>query len=88
MHCTIYKGKKRPDDYLYVEKEDDFTRVPQALLDIMGELHLVINLELSAGRQLAQADVTQVMQQLSEQGYYLQIPPKIHETPLNEQRPD
>ena len=88
MHCTIYKGKKRPDDYLYVEKENDFTRVPQALLDIMGELHLVINLELSTDRQLAQADVTQVMQQLSEQGYYLQIPPKIHEVPLNEQMPD
>ena len=88
MHCTIYKGKKRPDDYLYVEKEADFSRVPQALLDIMGELHLVINLELSSDRQLAQADVTQVMRQLSEEGYYLQIPPKTHEAPLNEKMPD
>lgn len=88
MHCAIYKGKKRPDDYLFVEQDDDFSRVPQALLDIMGELSLVISLELSADRQLAQADVTQVMQQLSEQGYYLQIPPKTHETPLNEQIPN
>lgn len=87
MHCAVYKGNKRPDDYLYVEKEDDFSRVPQALLDIMGGLQLVISLELSDARQLAQADVTQVMQQLSEQGYYLQIPPKIHEKPLNEQTP-
>lgn len=84
MQCAIYKGKKRPDDYLYVEKEDDFSRIPQTLLDIMGELQLVISLELSAERRLAQADVTQVMQQLSEQGYYLQIPPKTHEIPLNE----
>ena len=87
MHCAIYKGKKRPDDYLYVENEDDFSRVPQDLLNMMGTLSLVISLELSTDRQLAQADVTQVMQQLSEQGYYLQIPPKIHETPLNEQTP-
>lgn len=79
MHCSIYKGNKKPDDYLYVEEADDFTRVPQALLDIMGELKLVLSLELSADRQLAQADVTQVMRQLKEQGYYLQIPPKIHE---------
>lgn len=86
MHCAIYKGNKRPDDYLYVEKEDDFSRVPQSLLDIMGELSLVISLELSADRQLAQADVTKVMQLLSEQGYYLQIPPKVHEKPLNEKR--
>jgi uncharacterized protein YcgL (UPF0745 family) len=87
MHCAIYKGKKRPDDYLYIEAEDDFSRIPQALLDIMGELQFVISLELSADRKLAQADVTQVMQLLSEQGYYLQIPPKIHETPLNEKMP-
>lgn len=85
MHCAIYKGKKRPNDYLYVEKEDDFSRIPQNLLDIMGTLSLVISLELSADRQLAQADVTHVMRQLAEQGYYLQIPPKIYETPLNEQ---
>jgi uncharacterized protein YcgL (UPF0745 family) len=84
MHCAIYKGNKRPDDYLYVENEEDFSRVPQSLLDIMGELSLVISLELSAERQLAQADVTKVMQLLSEQGYYLQIPPKVHEQPLNE----
>lgn len=83
MHCAIYKGHKRPNDYLYVEREDDFTRIPQALLDIMGELRLVISLELSAERKLAQADVAQVMRQLSEQGYYLQIPPTIHEKPLN-----
>jgi uncharacterized protein YcgL (UPF0745 family) len=86
MHCAIYKGNKRPDDYLYIEKEDDFSRVPQSLLDIMGELSLVISLELSADRQLAQADVTKVMQLLAEQGYYLQIPPKVHEKPLNAKR--
>ena len=87
MNCAIYKGKKRPEDYLYVEQEDDFSRIPQALLDIMGELSHVVSLELSTDRKLAQADVTQVMRQLSEQGYYLQIPPKIHETPLNEKIP-
>ena len=87
MHCVIYKGKKRPGDYLYVEKENDFSRIPQDLLDMMGTLSLVISLELSADRKLAQADVTQVMQQLSEQGFYLQIPPKIHETPLNKKMP-
>ncbi len=79
MHCVVYKGTRKPDDYLYVEKADDFTRVPEALLDMMGELQLILTLELSADRQLAQADVIQVMKLLNEQGYYLQIPPKIHE---------
>lgn len=79
MQCAVYKGNKKIDHYLYVEKENDFSRIPQALLDLLGELQLVITLELSPERQLAQADVNDVMAQLSEQGYYFQMPPKIHE---------
>jgi len=84
MQCTIYKGNKKVDHYLYVEKEDDFSHVPQALLDMLGCLELVISLELSAKRQLAQADVGDVMQQLTEQGYYFQMPPKTGEELLNQ----
>ena len=84
MHCAIYKGNKRPDDYLYIENENDFSRVPKALLDMMGKLHFVISLELSADRQLAQADVHQVMRQLTDQGYYLQMPPKVRDLSLEQ----
>jgi len=74
MQCVVYKGQKKLDHYLYVEREDDFSRVPQALLDLLGPLELVIGLELSSERHLAQADVKEVMQQLSDQGYYFQMP--------------
>jgi len=84
MQCAIYKGKKKTDHYLYIEKEDDFSRVPQALLDILGHLELVISLKLSTERQLAQADVSDVMRQLAEQGYYFQMPPKTGEDLLNQ----
>lgn len=83
MQCVVYKGRKKTDHYLYVEKEDDFSRVPQALLDILGQLEMVIGLELSAERKLAQADVKEVMQQLHDQGYYFQMPPKSGEELVN-----
>ena len=86
MHCCVYKGTKKPDDYLYVETENDFSRVPPTLLELMGELTLVINIELSPQRKLAQADVEKVMELLKEQGYYLQIPPKIYELNLLQER--
>lgn len=76
MHCAIYKGPKKTDHYLYVEQEDDFSRVPQALLDFLGELQLIISLELGPERKLAQADAEQVRTALREQGYYLQMPPR------------
>lgn len=88
MQCVVYKGSKKVDHYLYVEKEDDFSRVPQTLLDMMGQLELVIGLELSPERQLAQADVNEVMKQLNEQGFYFQMPPKTGEELLNQNMPN
>lgn len=76
MHCVIYKGRKKADTYLYLEREGDFSRVPPALLELLGTLELVLNLELTPQRYLARADVEQVRVQLREQGYFLQMPPR------------
>lgn len=83
MHCAIYKGHNKIDHYLYVERKDDFSRVPEALLNIMGKLELVMTLELSPDRTLALADINQVRESLREQGYYFQMPPQVKEPPAN-----
>ena len=83
MHCAIYKGPKKTDHYLYVEREDDFSRVPESLMDMLGKLELVMTLELNAERTLAQVDAHQVKAALKDQGYYFQMPPKSHEIPAN-----
>ena len=75
MQCVIYKSDRRRDTYLYVEREGDFTRVPPALLSMLGNLQRVMILELSEGRTLAQADAGQVRHLLMQQGYFLQMPP-------------
>lgn len=76
MHCAIYKGRRKRDAYLYIEREGEFARVPQALLDMLGELEWVMSLDLAQRRSLVQADPEQVCAQLREQGYYLQMPPQ------------
>lgn len=76
MHCVIYKGRRKQDAYLYVEREGEFSRVPEALLDMLGALEQVMALDLGERRSLAQADPEQVRRQLREQGYYLQMPPQ------------
>ena len=75
MQTWIYKGSRKAHTYLYVIKERDFSAVPDALLRLLGELQLVIQVELSSKRQLAQVDVTAVIEQLQTQGYFLQLPP-------------
>ena len=82
MHCAIYKGDRKVDTYLYIEREDDFSRVPDSLLQLLGELELVMTLELHPERTLARADPDQVREHLRSQGFYLQMPPDKEEQQL------
>jgi uncharacterized protein YcgL (UPF0745 family) len=75
MHCAIYKGSLKPESFLYIERPDDFSRVPELLLKMFGELELVMELDLGSRTKLANADLEEVKHLLVEQGYYLQMPP-------------
>ena len=76
MNCVIYKGCRKAHTYLYIERIDDFARVPESLLKLLGELEHVMELTLNQAEPLANADVVEVMQLLESQGYYLQMPPE------------
>ena len=76
LYCTVYRGAREADAYLYVERADDFARVPAALLRQLGELERVLELELHAARRLARADPAVVMRALRDDGFYLQLPPR------------
>ena len=75
MICAVYKSLKKEATYLYVERRDDFSRVPSALLDIFGCPQFVMLLPLKADRPLSFVDVEQLHQALQTQGYLLQLPP-------------
>jgi uncharacterized protein YcgL (UPF0745 family) len=81
MQCVVYKSFKQFDYFLFVKKEDEFTRVPGSLRQMLGVLEKVMDLELDESRKLAQADVVVVMQQIEERGYYLQMPPQSDSAP-------
>lgn len=75
MFCVIYRSTQRDQTYLYVEKKDDFSRVPEALLKSFGKPLLVMLMPLDGRKQLRNADLEKVKSALTEQGYYLQLPP-------------
>ena len=77
MFCVIYRSPKRDQTYLYVEKKDDFSRVPAELLQGFGKPQLAMVLPLDGSKRLANADQAKVNTALLEQGYYLQVPPPM-----------
>lgn len=75
MKTWIYKGSRKANTYLYVERENDFSRVPQIVLDLLGSLELVLDIDLAKRERLARAEITEVINKLMEQGFFLQLPP-------------
>jgi uncharacterized protein YcgL (UPF0745 family) len=81
--CDIYKTATKDEMYLYLSREDGFKRVPEVLLKQFGKPVLVTTMLLAATKKLARADVTKVMDDITRQGFYLQMPPPP--IPLTEQ---
>ncbi|MDX7988042.1 hypothetical protein FE392_11975 [Xenorhabdus sp. 12] len=77
MICVIYRSPKRDQTYLYIEKKDDFSRVPEELLKTFGKPQYSMMISLSNRKKLANADIEKVKTALNEQGFYLQVPPPV-----------
>lgn len=75
MLCVIYKSPKKDQTYLFIEKRDDFSKVPTALMTTFGTPILVTLINLATKDKLGMADLAKVKQNLTKEGYYLQLPP-------------
>jgi uncharacterized protein YcgL (UPF0745 family) len=75
--CWIYRSPRKDEMYLYIPAEDDFSTIPATLLKGFGTPEKVMQLTLSAAQKLAREDVTTVMENLLNQGFHLQMPPKM-----------
>lgn len=82
MKCSVVRSSLKDFTYIYLLAGYDFEDLPSALKEVFGQPEFVMNLELTPERKLAYADITHVMQDLSEQGYHLQMPPKHDATGL------
>ncbi|WP_196334013.1 YcgL domain-containing protein, partial [Vibrio harveyi] len=53
MLCSIYKSSRKEGTYLYIPKKDDFSQVPDTLMQMFGKPMPVMTIKLD-GRTLAQ----------------------------------
>jgi uncharacterized protein YcgL (UPF0745 family) len=77
MQSYIYKSLKKDELYLYLPKRDDFSDVPEALLNSFGKIEFVMELELTPERKLAREDAAKVLISLQQKGFFVQVPPTI-----------
>ncbi len=73
MLCHIYRSNLKLDTYIYLVDKNDFSIVPAELLRVFGTPEFSFSFDLTEGRQLAREDAAQVIENLENQGYHLQL---------------
>ncbi len=73
MLCHIYRSNLKLDTYLYLLDKDDFSIVPQELLRVFGPPEFSFSFDLTEDRKLAKEDAAEVLENLTQQGYHLQL---------------
>jgi len=76
MKCSIYRGKRKEDHYVYLPEADNFDAIPDPIKRLMGEFVFAMEVELTADSKLANSNPQEVLNKIEEQGFYLQVPPK------------
>lgn len=79
MLASVYRSNKKDEMYLYIPRKDDFSEVPEALMKVFGKPEFALQINLAKRDKLSRVDINEVKQKLAEEGFYLQMPPAIHE---------
>ncbi len=77
IHCTIFKGSREPELYVYVPFSKAQSNIPEELRSRLGEIKEVMSLEITPEKKLARVDAVKVLNEIHEQGYFVQLPPVI-----------
>jgi hypothetical protein len=77
--CQVFRSPRKEEMYLYVDKARGLVDVPEVLMTQFGEPEAVMTLILDPQRKLARADTAEVLADIAEKGFYLQMPPTAAE---------
>ena len=79
--CYVYRCSSKDDMYIYLAEKDDFNCIPDELKKNLGNTELRMELKLNKNKQLAKENAAQVMENLTDKGFQLQMP---SDTPISE----
>ena len=75
MNCFVYRSNNKPGLYLYLKEKDNFNKVPESLIRLLGEMKFSFEFDLGRSRKLVRAEAKEVLRIMKENGYFLQMPP-------------
>ena len=83
MQCYVYASQRKPGAYVWLHQHDTFDALPAPLLEKLGELRFVLEVDLTTERQLPHENAAAILASLGNQGWYLQLPPADTRNPAS-----
>lgn len=83
MITYVFRSPKKEEMYLYLLDKDGFSDLDDALQKTFGQAEFVMMINLAKRDKLARADINKVREELSNKGYYLQMPPRPEQLVMN-----
>lgn len=71
--CYIYRSIKKENSYLYIDKENDFSRVPEVLMKAFGQPIFAMKVLLDGKRQFVAGNAKEIEQKITDDGFFLQM---------------
>ena len=76
--CNVYRCANKAQTYLYLKMGHCIEDLPSDLRQLLGELSQILHLDLNDTSKLAQVKTSDVIENLNEHGFFLQMPPGKH----------
>jgi len=77
MQCFVYRSSKKEGLYVYLREKDTLALLPSPLREEMGDAEFALSFELDASRKLNSQDPQEVINNLEERGFHVQMPEDI-----------
>jgi len=75
--CRIYRSERKTETYLYLAETLELDDLPAALRRQFGDATFVMRLDIGAETKLSRVNGGDVARALAQDGYFLQLPPRI-----------
>lgn len=76
--CFVYKSAKKEHCYLYMQKENEFEKLPEAIQTYFGKPIFVMKLSLISGKRYPVGTVEMIKERLETDGFLIQLLEEDH----------
>ncbi|MWN05560.1 hypothetical protein GA0061081_11133 [Gilliamella bombicola] len=73
MWCYIYRSTKKENCYLYMDKENDFSAIPEKIMSLFGTPVFTMKVLLDGKRRFVVGSSDEIEEKIKTDGFFLQM---------------